>query len=165
MLLIKMTKLIPDEDIACVVPPFPEAQVGSFNWFVAFIRIGRISSIVYNSLFSISASLRSKESYQIAMSHIRRILEDWRQSIPADYRPGDSASFPASPTTVSISLIAHQVHYSYYHIIIALERLTLHLELEQGDKGQMSKQRLMNTARTIIELTKHIDVQPYVPIL
>ncbi|CAG9952318.1 unnamed protein product [Clonostachys rosea f. rosea IK726] len=156
--------LIPDEDIACVVPPFPEAQVGSFNWFVAFIRIGRISSIVYNSLFSISASLRSKESYQIAMSHIRRILEDWRQSIPADYRPGDSASFPASPTTVSISLIALQVHYSYYHIIIALERLTLHLELEQGDKGQMSKQRLMNTARTIIELTKHIDVQPYVPI-
>ncbi|KAK7226925.1 hypothetical protein V2G26_014928 [Clonostachys chloroleuca] len=156
--------LIPDEDIACVVPPFPEAQVGTFNWFVAFIRIGRISSIVYNSLFSISGSLRSKESYQIAMSHIRRILEDWRQSIPADYRPGDSASFPASPTTVSISLIALQVHYSYYHIIIALERLTLHLELEQGDKGQMSKQRLMNTARTIIELTKHIDVQPYVPI-
>ncbi|CAG9984020.1 unnamed protein product [Clonostachys byssicola] len=156
--------LIPDEDIACVVPAFPEAQVGTFNWFVAFIRIGRISSIVYNSLFSISASLRSKESYQIAMSHIRRILEDWRQSIPADYRPGDSASFPASPTTVSISLIALQVHYSYYHIIIALERLTLHLELEQGDKGQMSKQRLMNTARTIIELTKHIDVQPYVPI-
>ncbi|CAH0047768.1 unnamed protein product [Clonostachys solani] len=155
--------LIPDEDIACVVPPFPEAQVGTFNWFVAFIRIGRISSIVYNSLFSISASLRSRESYQVAMGHIRRILEDWRQSIPAEYRPGDSASFPASPT-MSISLIALQVHYSYYHIIIALERLTLHLELEQGDKGQMSKQRLMNTARTIIELTKHIDVQPHIPI-
>lgn len=147
-----------------MIPPFPEAQYGDFNWFVAFIRIGRITSIVYTSLFSISASLRSPELYQSTMDHIHGILEEWRQTIPAEFKPGDSMNFPLS-APLSVRLAALQIHFSYYHIIIALERLALYLNRDGGEKAQMSKQRLMNTARTIIELTKHIDIQPHVPIL
>ncbi|KAJ8098167.1 fungal-specific transcription factor domain-containing protein [Lipomyces tetrasporus] len=155
--------IIPDEDIGCVIPPFPEAQYQDFNWFVAFIRIGRITSIVSTSLFSISASLRSPELYQSTMDHIHDILEEWQQSIPVEFRPGESTHFPLSASP-SVRLAALQIHFSYYHIIIALERLSLYLNRDDVNKGQMSKQRLMNTARTIIELTKHIEVQPHVPI-
>ena len=73
-------------------------------------------------------------------------------------------NFPLS-APLSVRLAALQIHFSYYHIIIALERLALYLNRDGGEKAQMSKQRLMNTARTIIELTKHIDIQPHVPIL
>ncbi|KAF2017079.1 hypothetical protein BU24DRAFT_490316 [Aaosphaeria arxii CBS 175.79] len=159
----RTSSIIPDDDICCVLPSFPEAQHADCNLFVTFIRIGRISSIVYNSLFSISATLRSPSSYQAAIAHVRRILEEWRLSIPADLRPGSADNFPKAAST-GVALAALQVHFSYYQIVIGLERLTLHLDTEDGAEAQMSRQRLMDTARTILELTKFIDVQPYTPV-
>ncbi|KLJ09245.1 hypothetical protein EMPG_15334 [Blastomyces silverae] len=154
--------IIPDEDIGCVIPPFPEAQYENFNWFVSLIQIGRITSIIYTSLFSVSASLRSRESSQSTIEQVHEMLEAWRQSIPAEIRPGSAAQFPVSAPP-STSLAALHIHFSYYHTIIALDRLSLYLNRDGGSKTQSSKQRLMSTARTVIELTKHIDIQPQVP--
>ncbi|PGH02398.1 hypothetical protein GX51_04706 [Blastomyces parvus] len=154
--------IIPDEDIGCVIPPFPEAQYEDFNWFVSLIQIGRITSIIYTSLFSVSASLRSRESSQAAIEQVHEMLEAWRQSIPAEVRPGNAAQFPVSAPP-SISLAALHIHFSYYHTLIALDRLSLYLNRDGGSKTQSSKQRLMSTARTVIELTKHINIQPQVP--
>ncbi|KAF6806165.1 fungal specific transcription factor [Colletotrichum sojae] len=142
--------IIPDEDIGCVIPPFPEAQHGAFNWFIAYIKIARITSIVYESLFSISASLRSAELCRSSLERAHRLLEDWRQSIPEDVRPGDTFSSP------------HR--RAYHHLIIALERIALYVNRDNADTGQASKQRLMATARAVVEMTKHIDMQPHVPI-
>ncbi|EEQ85441.2 hypothetical protein RJZ56_006884 [Blastomyces dermatitidis] len=154
--------IIPDEDIGCVIPPFPEAQYENFNWFVSLIQIGRITSIIYTSLFSVSASLRSRESSQSTIEQVHEMLEAWRQSIPAEIRPGSAAQFPVSAPP-STNLAALHIHFSYYHTIIALDRLSLYLNRDGGSKAQSSKQRLMSTARTVIELTKHIDIQPQVP--
>ncbi|CAG9953533.1 unnamed protein product [Clonostachys rosea f. rosea IK726] len=159
----RIASLIADEDIGCMIPPFLEAQFDGYDWFIDFIRIQRITSIAYTSLFSVSASLRPDSSYQSTMDQVRRMLEEWRQSIPIEFRPGDSSHFPKS-APVSTRLAALQLHFSYYNIVIGLERLTLHLDQNGGYKSQLSKQRLMNTARTIIELTKYIEVQPYVPV-
>ncbi|KAF6807600.1 fungal specific transcription factor [Colletotrichum musicola] len=155
--------IIPDEDIGCVIPPFPEAQHGAFNWFIAHIKIARITSIVYESLFSISASLRSAELRRSSLDRAHRLLEDWRQSIPEDVRPGDSAHFPlaASP---SVRLAVLQLHFRYYQLIIAVERIALCINRDNADAGPASKQRLMATARAVVEMTKHIDIQQHVPI-
>ncbi|OJD10494.1 hypothetical protein AJ78_08514 [Emergomyces pasteurianus Ep9510] len=158
----RTASIIPDEDIGCVIPPFPEAQYGDFNWFISLIQIGRITSIIYTSLFSVSASLKSRESSLSTIELVHDMLEAWRQSIPLEVRPGNSAQFPASAPP-SICLAAFHIHFSYYHTIIALDRLSLYLNRDGGPKAQTSKQRLMNTARTTIELTKHIDIQPQVP--
>ncbi|KAF6834433.1 fungal specific transcription factor [Colletotrichum plurivorum] len=155
--------IIPDEDIGCVIPPFPEAQRGAFNWFIAHIKIARITSIVYESLFSISASLRSAELFRSSLDRVHRLLEDWRQSIPEDVRPGDSAHFPLSASS-SVRLAALQLHFRYYQLIIAVERIALYINRDNADAGQASKQRLMVTARAVVEMTKHIDIQPHVPI-
>ncbi|OAX81013.1 hypothetical protein ACJ72_04649 [Emergomyces africanus] len=158
----RTSSIIPDEDIGCVIPPFPEAQYGDFNWFISFIQIGRITSIIYTSLFSVSASLRSRESSLSTIDLVHEMLEAWRQSIPLEVRPGDAAQFPVSAPP-STCLAALHIHFSYYHTIIALDRLSLYLNRDGGPKAQVSTQRLMNTARTTIELTKHIDIQPHVP--
>ncbi|KAJ0423526.1 fungal-specific transcription factor domain-containing protein [Aspergillus carlsbadensis] len=155
--------IIPDEDISCAVPAFPEAQYGTFNWFMAYIRIGRISSIVCSSLFSTSAQLSSPDRRRSSIDHIWGMLDGWRQTIPPAFRPGDSAQFPSGSPWV-VRLAALQLHYSYYHVVIALDRLSLYLNREDGDKARESKARLMRTARTIIELTRFIEIQPHVPI-
>ncbi|KAH7318101.1 fungal-specific transcription factor domain-containing protein [Stachybotrys elegans] len=159
----RTSSIIPDEDIGCVIPPFPEAEFEGFNWFVAFIRLARIVSIVYTSLFSVSASLRAPEHCQATMDQVHDMLEKWRKSLPVAFRPGDAADFPSSASNV-VRLVAVKMHFRYYQLIIALDRLTLFLNRENGPRQQASKQRLMLTARAIIELTGHIQVQPHVPL-
>ncbi|CEL04172.1 hypothetical protein ASPCAL05303 [Aspergillus calidoustus] len=157
--------IIPDEDISCAVPPFPDAQFGgpNFNWFMAYIRIGRISSIVCTSLFSTSAQLTSPERRRCSIESIWGMLEGWRQSLPLAFRPGDATQFPSGAPWV-VRLAALQLHYSYYHVVIALDRLSLYLNRDDAEKARESKARLMRTARTIIELTRFIEIQPHVPI-
>lgn len=132
--------------------------------FIAYIKISRITSIVYESLFTLSASMRSADLRRSNLDRANRLLEDWRQSVPEDVRPGDSTHFPLSASP-SVRLAVLQLHFSYYHLIIALERIALYVNRDNADAGQASKQRLMATARTIVEMTKHIDIQPHVPIL
>ncbi|KAL3455916.1 hypothetical protein BJX64DRAFT_53649 [Aspergillus heterothallicus] len=155
--------IIPDEDIGCAVPPFPEAQYGDFNLFMAYVRIARISSIAGSSLHSVSAQLKSTEVRRLSIEQIGSMLEAWRISIPEQLRPGTSTLFPVTAPW-SVRLAALQLHFIYYHIVIALERLSLYLNSDGGDKAKASKERLMNTARTVIELTRFIEMQPHVPI-
>jgi hypothetical protein len=92
------------------------------------------------------------------------MLEEWCQSIPPAFRPGNATQFPSASPWV-VRLAALQLHYSYYHVIIALDRLSLYLNRDDAEKARVSTARLMTTARTIIELTRFIEIQPHVPIL
>jgi hypothetical protein len=147
-----------------MVPSIPESIIEHYDWFLSAIRLGRISSIAYSSLFSMSAALRSKESYLGAIQDVRRILEDWRLWVPVGFRPQGplECSQFSSPST---KLIAIQTQYLYYNLVIALERLTLHVDPDESSSREDSKRNLMNAARTVIELIRFIDIQPYVPIL
>jgi hypothetical protein len=157
-------QIISDDDIGCMVPATPESHFGEFNWFLSTIRFGRLLTIAYQSLFSLSASLRSVESYLAAIHHVRNLLEQWRLSIPAEYQPGGSTRF-GNVFDPNEKLVALQTHFSYYHLVIGLERLTLHLDKEEGPRKQDSMLRLMNTAKAIVELTRFIDLEPHVPLL
>ncbi|KAF4961926.1 hypothetical protein FSARC_9967 [Fusarium sarcochroum] len=157
--------IIPDEDIGCMIPQFPEAQFNQeFNWFVAMIRLARKTSIICTSLFSISASLRNLESYRSSVGHLKDMLEEWRQTIPSELRPGDSANFPhRAPESLRLAML--RIHFTYYNVVISLDRLSIYLGSHDGERNaHSSEQRLMGTARTIIEMTKNIDIQPHVPL-
>ncbi|KAI8649618.1 Fungal-trans domain-containing protein [Fusarium keratoplasticum] len=159
----RINSIISDDDIGCMVPATPESHFGEFNWFLSTIRFGRLLTIAYQSLFSLSASLRSAESYLAAIHHVRNLLEQWRLSIPAEYQPGGSTHF-GNVFDPNETLVALQTHFSYYHLLIGLERLTLHLDKEEGPRKQESRLRLMNTAKAIVELTRFIDLEPHVPL-
>jgi hypothetical protein len=147
-----------------MIPTCTESSFGEFNLFYSGIRLGRIFSIAYSSLFSVSASLRSNDSYVSAISHVRHLLEDWRLSVPIQFRPNEPIQL-TSNTNATVKLATIHTQYSYYSVVIALERLTLHVGHQDARRLEESKQSLMRAARTVIELTRHLAVEPHVPIL
>ncbi|RYP51615.1 hypothetical protein DL768_003122 [Monosporascus sp. mg162] len=155
---------IADYDIGCRIPSVPESVFGGYNWFLSAIRFCRVISVAYETLFSVTASMNATESQLKAVNHVRGLLESWRQSIPVDFRPREQLH-KGRLTDRRTKLAAVLTQYYYYHLIIALERLTLLLDRGDEARREESKRDLMHAARTIIELIRFVDAEPYTPIL
>lgn len=155
--------MIADNDIGCPIPDTPESVVADYNWLVSSVRFGRILSVAYASLFSISASMQPDDTTMTAIDHVHTLLEEWRLSIPIDFRPKEPLQRRRLMDGASKE-IALRTHYYYYHVIIALERLTLHVSRDIT-RSENAMRTLLNTAREIINLTRYIDVEPYTPVL
>lgn len=155
--------MIADYDIGCPIPNTPESVLGEYNWLVSSVRFGRILAVAYASLFSISASTQPDDTILEAVDHVHTLLEEWRLSIPLDFRPKEPLQRRRLIDGASKE-IALRTHYYYYHVIIALERLTLHVSRDIA-RSENSMRALLNTAREVINLTRYIDVEPYTPVL
>ncbi|KAL4783737.1 fungal-specific transcription factor domain-containing protein [Aspergillus varians] len=156
------SSLIADYDIGCPIPSTPESVLGEYNWLTSSVRFGRILSVAYASLFSISASTQTDDTTIAAVDHVHALLEEWRLSIPPDFRPKEPIQRRRLIDGASKE-IALRTHYYYYHVIIALERLTLHVSRDMA-RSDNSMRNLLNTAREVINLTRYIDVEPYTPV-
>jgi hypothetical protein len=79
-----------------------------------------------------------------------------------EFRPGHPIRPYAikSPQMVDIGI---RLHYLYHGTMLHLDRTALQLEEDLGDRSELVT-GIMRTARTVLELTKYIDVQPYTPI-
>ncbi|KAK1851791.1 fungal specific transcription factor [Colletotrichum chrysophilum] len=154
---------IADYDVGCPVPNVPESTFGEYNWFLSSIRFGRVLSVAYEQLFSVTASTRDTQILLSAISRVRGMLEDWRQSVPVDFRPKEQLNKQrlTDPRTRQIAL---STQLYYFHLVIALERMSLQLDEDGGQRQQESRKDLLQAARTIIELTRYIDVEPYTPV-
>lgn len=153
-----------DSDIGCPIPSVPEATFGDYDWLFATASFARLMSRAYEGLFSISATLNTQEAYYEKLDAITDLLERWRLSIPLAFRPGEAfhaRSFRSSCET----LVALTTHFYYHDASISLCRLTLHVGKNQDGPRQIeSKTILMRSARSIIELLRHIDIEPYTPV-
>ncbi|KAF2179550.1 hypothetical protein K469DRAFT_595365, partial [Zopfia rhizophila CBS 207.26] len=153
-----------DYDIGTPVPDAHEAVFGDFDWFLTMVRFSRLISKAYEMLFSVSATLIPAESCHAATDTVNNDLECWRKSIPEAFRPGD----PFQPTNFadhSSMAVALRTHYHYYSVVIALSRLSLHVDAETLSRRQSeSTKALMNAARATIELTRYIDTEAYAPV-
>lgn len=138
---------------------------GEFNWFLSTIHFGRILSQAHASLFSVSATMNTSESYYSAIDEIQDRLERWRMAIPETFRPGLHPHFDAFPNSAT-KMLAMYTHYRYYGLVIALARLTLYLSAnESSPRVEGKKRTLMSAARNIIELIQFVDTAPHTPIL
>lgn len=157
-------QIIGDYDIGCPVPQVTVSTMGGYNWFLSSIRLSRILSVAYETLFSVSASTRPAASQLAAVQNVRTSLEKWRMLVPVDYRPLEplNSTNLVDPKTKRIAL---STQYYYYHLVIALERLSIRLGSDQGTSPEECHTRLVRAAKTVIELTRFIDVEPYTPIL
>ncbi|KAE8322652.1 hypothetical protein BDV39DRAFT_196558 [Aspergillus sergii] len=158
------TSVIMDSDIGCPVPTIPESVFGDYNWLTASAGLARFLSRAYESLYSISATWNTEESYYRKIDTMNSLLERWRQSIPMIFRPGEpfrAQSFHGSCET----FIALQTHFYYHNACIALCRLTLHLgRHSDGPRQVAARKAIMLAARSIIELLRHIDMEAYTPV-
>ncbi|CEL03534.1 hypothetical protein ASPCAL04688 [Aspergillus calidoustus] len=157
----RQSSVIADYDIGCPIPPAPDSIIGEYNWLLSSVRFSRILSIAYASLFSVSASTQSDDTLLASVDHVHTLLEEWRQCIPLDFRPKEHLQRRQLNDGASKE-IALRTHYYYYHLTIALSRLTLHVSRDVA-KSENAMRTLLDTARSIIDLTRFIDVEPYTP--
>lgn len=158
--------MIADEDISSNVPHVVESVFGDYNWFLSAVRLGRLSSIAYTSLFSTEATLKSKASFLESIKRIRSGLEEWRLEVPVEYRPGETLQL-SRLESLSTKSIAIQTQYLYYNLVIAVERLSLRVDPGDGLDTTCtdSQGKLMGAAQNVIELVSFIDIAPHMSVL
>ena len=79
-------------------------------------------------------------------------------------RPGETQQLSKATNSAYKTAIL-QTHFTYYLVIVGLERLTLHIDQTSSESAEFSKKNLMDTARACIELTRFVDIQAYTPVL
>ncbi|PLB48515.1 hypothetical protein P170DRAFT_511072 [Aspergillus steynii IBT 23096] len=156
------TSNIMDADIGCPIPYVPESIFGDYDWFLTHARYARLVSRIYSTIFSLSAAGNSSSYYLDRIQHLLEELESWKTSIPESYRPGEPLQARLMPGPVAVSVALHTQYY-YYNALMTLSRTALYLgdgPKEMGLQLRM-KRLLIDTACSILELTKYIEVASY----
>jgi hypothetical protein len=158
-----MLQSLADYDIGCPIPPTPESHIEGMDWFVTMLRLSRLCSKAYEMLFSTSSTMNTPQQYMAAIARIRADLRKWEGQIPAKYRPGRKSCYPM-PALAAVHMLL-KLDYMYYWLAMALCRLELHAGPTAGtDEASLRKstKELMAAARNAIQLTKDIDMRPYI---
>jgi hypothetical protein len=146
-----------------MVPDTPVSKFRDFNWFLTSIRLARSQSIAYSTIFSVSASQQPFETVLKAVENVRSRLETWRMSIPVAFRPMEP--FDATKITASIhTMVALETHFCYYELTIALERVLVHIAQRRSEPTTPSQLRMVEAARSIVELGPLIPIAANVPL-
>ncbi|KAL3456124.1 fungal-specific transcription factor domain-containing protein [Aspergillus heterothallicus] len=157
----RQSSSIADYDIGCPISPSPDSLIGEYDWLLSSVRFSRILSIAYASLFSVTASTQSNSTLLASIDSVQTLLEEWRTSVPVEFRPKEPLQ-RQRVNDAAAKEIALRTHYYYYHIVIALSRLTLHVSHDVA-RSENAMRTLLDTARSVINLTRYIDVEPYTP--
>ncbi|KAF2267151.1 hypothetical protein CC78DRAFT_434544, partial [Lojkania enalia] len=155
---------IMDTDICSAVPlaSSSELLLGEFDPFLSFVRLARLQSRIYGSLYSVSVRGRQPEYYKATISCLKNELEAWRETIPPPLQPG-SLIRPYGIQTPQLMDICIRLRYAHLITTLHLQRASLHLE-DSNSGSSEAMEDVMHTARTVLELTKHIDIEPYTPL-
>jgi hypothetical protein len=154
---------IMDSDISSPIPSqLLQYSRVAFDWTRASIRISRLLSRIYASLFSVSVRGKSRDYYSATVDSLKSELEAWAGTIPIEFRPGQPIR-PHAIQTSQMMDICLRLHYLYHGTLLHLDRTALQLI---GDSSTQSGvvTSIMRTARAVLERTKYIDVQPYTPL-
>ncbi|KAJ5724606.1 hypothetical protein N7493_006334 [Penicillium malachiteum] len=160
------TSMIPEYDIGCPVPDIAGTSNDHQNWLLITACLGRLMSRMYESLFSVSAARMSKKARLAAIESMFDELEAWRCSLPENFRPHTSRfSSKDDIAYASAHKMRAQLQFLYCALIMSLCRLRCHVfSDQQSQSDQQIKLQLMEEARSIIFLSRHIEHEPHVPI-
>ena len=91
-------------------------------------------------------------------------LEGWKNTIIDQFQPGCALLQVGGVDSISIELKI-RISCHYYSALIALARLKLNILSPESIKDRLECEKvLIHSCRSIIELTRHIDVETYTPI-
>ncbi|TQN67764.1 putative transcriptional regulatory protein [Colletotrichum shisoi] len=164
-----------DCDISCPIPVTSEATIAGFDSFLHLVRLSRLLSRAYTSLFSVGVSGNSSSYYLDVIDQLNVELEAWRASLPDNgFRPGGTVRAQAILEPVARSL-AVVLHYLYYSLLLTLSRTMLvYLPASDGPvavavavapevaaKRSSNLKTTLDGCRFILELTSMIELEPY----
>ncbi|KAF9885321.1 hypothetical protein FE257_013038 [Aspergillus nanangensis] len=157
------SSLINDCDIVCPLPTPIDDLLGELDWIRAWAAFSRLTSKAYDRLFSVSAALSPSHIYLKHATSILVELEDWKDTLPERFRPGSAIKLHLFNNPVSLTL-AVKIRLWYHNLQIAIARLVLHISNGQPIAQQSeSKWMLMCAARSIVELTHFMTIEPFTP--
>lgn len=175
--------VIHDDDISC---PFPrDIRYGTakvvgkerqaqdeelpFDFFLILVKFHRICSLIAETLYSTIALCRSAFQLRSIAYDILARLETWRESIPGQFRPGQPFSRLPGGSSSRLQTQMLVLHFSYYYAVCAVHRRFSPMFL-QGDEEdvvewfpQGSSVTHIEAARTMVLLTKYLDIESYTP--
>ncbi|KAL5353809.1 hypothetical protein ACLOAV_001851 [Pseudogymnoascus australis] len=94
----------------CTVPLYP--------WD---LQLSQIKSKAYDSLYSPSAQRKSDYEFLLSIRTLDVDLEQWRLSLPSDFRPTLSF-FQQTPVSANMGMQASMLWLAYYHCVAIIHR-------------------------------------------
>ncbi|KAJ5095674.1 hypothetical protein NUU61_005030 [Penicillium alfredii] len=114
---------LPSEDPPDNVGNVPLSDGKSkFNLFRSLCEFATIESRVYKRLYSAKASKQSDGELLNTIGELDKDLEDWKDSIPSDFRP--EYEIQASHTPLIIHVVV--LHFAYYNCLTTIHRMSVH---------------------------------------
>ncbi|ORY71238.1 fungal-specific transcription factor domain-containing protein [Pseudomassariella vexata] len=114
---------LPDADPADNIGNIPLADgKGKMNLFRAMCEMTIIESRVYKRLYSVKATKLSEGELLQTIGELDKELEDWKDSVPIDFRPEHEIKASHTPLILHIVML----HFSYYNCLTTIHRMSVH---------------------------------------
>ena len=114
---------LPSEDPADNIGNIPLSDgKGKVNIFRLMCTFGIIESKVYNELYSTRASKRSDGELLNTIGELDKELEEWKDSIPIDFRPEHEIKATHTPLILHVVML----HFTYYNCLTTIHRMSVH---------------------------------------
>ena len=114
---------LPDEDPLDGVGNLPlDNGKAKFNFFRAQVRFAVIESKALMQLYSAKATKQSDGELLNTIGHLDGELEEWKDSVPAEFRPDDGQS--ATPQNKITHVVG--LHFAYFNCLTAIHRRSAH---------------------------------------
>ncbi|KAH7258813.1 fungal-specific transcription factor domain-containing protein [Fusarium solani] len=171
--------MIQDDEISCCFPrgvqiarsPGTSHDLAeksqTFDFLLCFTRLSRICGIISRRLYSATALYSSSTQLLSILDQLLQDLESWRRMIPAEIQPGKP--FRRKHDTRGLSRMQLVVlHSSYYYVLCAVCRRFTPLFTHDEDNAQhlippKTHTTHIEAARSMVLLTKHLDVESFTP--
>lgn len=120
-----------EDDFTVELPSqFPEDGVGvvetpdgkTFNLFRKFAEFSIIAGKVYSELYSNKASRQSDGELLGTIGNLDQELQDWKDSIPLEFRPEHEPQIPNKPLMLQLICL----HFGYYNCVSTIHRRSVH---------------------------------------
>ncbi|PGH15092.1 hypothetical protein AJ79_02618 [Helicocarpus griseus UAMH5409] len=95
---------------------------GKINLFRLMCTFATIESKVYKQLYSTKASRQSDGELLNTIGELDRELEEWKDSIPIDFRPEYEIKASHRPLILHIVVL----HFAYYNCLTTIHRMSVH---------------------------------------
>ncbi|KAK0728293.1 fungal-specific transcription factor domain-containing protein [Lasiosphaeria miniovina] len=118
-----MNVSLPDADPVDNIGNIPLADgKGKMNLFRVMCELAMVEGKVYNKLYSTKATKQSDGELLNTIGELDQELEDWKDSIPIDFRPEHEIKASHTPLILHIVML----HFNYYSCLTTIHRMSIH---------------------------------------